>query len=121
MNLNSDSLKINTIASKQMFELKVTELVDCLQCKSPSQYLEKIFPLPSAKIEGGGIICTTTERKKELKFNLTGTAPWTLKYSDGNQVWTETNILVSPHSVWQEASGVFHLTYVEDAYCHFPQ
>jgi gliding motility-associated-like protein len=55
-----------------------------------------VHPNPTATLSGGGIFCEGDEAT--LTFNLSGTSAWTVSYTDGNVLYTET-LNNSPSSI----------------------
>ena len=112
----------STPISKYNATLEIAKVTDGNNCESSTSYSIPIHAIPTAKIFGGGTICETNEnqQKQRLFFELTGTPPWTIEYSDGQNTWIETNILQSNFVTFQSESGKFRLTKVQDRYCQYP-
>jgi len=78
-------------------------------------------PLPSVSITGTPSMCEGNSGN--LVFNFTGSAPWTITYSDGLNSFTVQNIPASPFTVIVSpaVTTTYTLTSVEDANCYgFP-
>jgi len=71
-----------------------------------------IKPLPTSNITGGGAICPTAS--SSVNIALTGTAPWSVTYTDGTTPVTVPNILTSPYIINTSTIGVFSVTAVSD-------
>ncbi|MES2286302.1 MAG: PKD domain-containing protein [Bacteroidota bacterium] len=74
-----------------------------------------VNPLPTATLSGGAVICPTTSTP--ITIALTGTAPWTIVYTDGTASTTVPNILTSPYIIAATTIGTFSLSSVTDANC----
>lgn len=68
---------------------------------------------PSATLSGKATICSNTTG--ELSLELTGTAPWTVSYTDGTEVYKITTSENSNSILATE--GTYELTEVTDANC----
>lgn len=66
-----------------------------------------IAPVPTATLSGTNTILLG--QSAQLSFALTGTAPWSLGYTDGTSLTTVTGIMASPYTV--SVSPVAHITY----------
>ena len=75
-------------------------------------------PLPVATLSGTTTICAGANTN--LTINLSGTAPWTVVYSNGSINTTLNNILVSPYSftVNPMVTTTYTLLSVNDTYCN---
>ena len=71
--------------------------------------------LPSASLTGGGAICPGDSTR--LTINLTGTAPWKLKISDGTTVTVKSGIAASPYYYYAKTAGTYKVDTVFDASC----
>jgi gliding motility-associated-like protein len=76
--------------------------------------------LASATVSGGNPICVG--QSTTISIALTGTAPWTLTYSDGSSSHTISGILSSPFvlTVSPTATTTYSMTSVSDAKCSNP-
>jgi|GEM_PF-1854807 len=74
-------------------------------------------PLPTATFTNAAAVCGLTSQT--LGVTLTGTAPWTITYSNGSTTTTVNNITSSPYyfTVSPAAQTTYTLTSVADAYC----
>jgi hypothetical protein len=52
-----------------------------------------------------------------LRAKLTGMAPWTITYTDGNQIYTESGIESSPHVITVSNPGNYRFVKLEDKNC----
>lgn len=91
------------------------------QCMSQisTDTMQVVFkPVPTAAINGTSSICEG--ENANLVFNLSGTAPWRITYTDGTNTYTVGNIPSSPYSVYVTPSmtTTYSLLMVEDANCH---
>ena len=75
----------------------------------------KVFEEASAIISGSATICTSTST--DIRIQLTGTAPWSLSYSDGTITTTVSNIVSSPYifSVTPAVNKTYTITALSDA------
>ncbi|MEZ0006632.1 hypothetical protein ABH942_002009 [Flavobacterium sp. 28YEA47A] len=73
---------------------------------------------PTAVISGDQSICLGST-SSDLSIALTGTAPWTITYTDGTSTFPVTNIQASPYvfTVTPTETKTFTVTAVEDANC----
>ena len=73
-----------------------------------------ILPLPTAVVSGGGAVCPGGSTN--IQAALTGTGPWTLRWSDG---LLQANVATSPatRSVNPAATTTYTVTSVTDANC----
>jgi len=69
---------------------------------------------PTASVSGSTTICPGGSAA--IKANLTGTAPWTVTWSDG-VVQSGVNVNVANRSVSPSVTTVYTVTNVADAYC----
>jgi gliding motility-associated-like protein len=86
-------------------------------CDSIATLFVATQPLATATVSGGNPICTG--QSTTISVALTGTAPWTLTYSDGSASHTITGILFSPYvlSVSPTVTTTYSMTSVSDAKC----
>ncbi|MDF7813550.1 HYR domain-containing protein [Hymenobacter sp. YC55] len=72
---------------------------------------------PTATLSGGGPVCLGGSAT--LRVALTGTAPWSVTYTNGTTLTTVTDITASPVSlpVRPTATSTYSLTAVSDANC----
>jgi len=73
-------------------------------------------PLPTASLAGGGTICAG-EPIPDMTITLTGTAPWSITYTDGVTPTTVNGILTSPHTISGASDGNYSITAVSDLNC----
>ncbi len=73
-----------------------------------------IIDSPTATISGQGEFCTGSGDAIDLTIELTGTAPWTITYSNGGPILVEDNILTSPHIISVTEEGTYVLNTVTD-------
>jgi gliding motility-associated-like protein len=86
-------------------------------CDSVATLVVTTTPVATAKVTGGNPICTGSSTT--ISISLTGTAPWTLVYSDGTATHTISGIMTSPYTM--TVSPVVTTTYtlqsVSDVKC----
>lgn len=77
--------------------------------------LVTVHPLPTITMTSGDSVCLG--QAKNFSLDLTGTAPWTLSYSDGVKTDTTPPIFTSPYSlkVNPTVNTTYTLKYVTDA------
>lgn len=87
------------------------------QTSDPSTTDVAIFPGPTATLVGTTAICEGNST--DLTFNLTGTPPWTIKFSDGTNTQTIPFIGVTPYNytVTPLVTTTYTLVSVEDSHC----
>ena len=73
--------------------------------------------VPTATLSGGGVTCSGTV--KNLSVALTGTAPFTIVYTDGTNTYTVSSITSSPYQlpVTPTVNTTYTITSVSDATC----
>ena len=74
------------------------------------------IPLPTATLSGGGTICSG-DPIPDMIVTLTGTAPWSITYTDGVTPVTESGIMTSPYTISGAGDGSYVLSAVSDASC----
>lgn len=96
---------------------KSTGITPCQLQSSKDTLLLTIYPLPTASLSGGGTLCEGEPAL--LNVALTGTPPWTITYSNGNQSFTVNGILSSPYqwAVSPSSTTTYTLLGVHDANC----
>lgn len=77
-----------------------------------------VRPLPTASLTAAQSICAGSS--SQLTFSLTGTSPWSLTYSIGTVVVTQTGITSSPFllNVTPASTTTYSATQVDDAFCN---
>ena len=100
-------------ASTTTYTLTVTDANGCVSINSPAVTVT-VDPRPSAAVSGGGEICAGAS--VQIQAALTGTAPWTVTWSDGA---TQSGVAASPavRSVSPASSATYTVTAVSDAHC----
>jgi gliding motility-associated-like protein len=104
----------NAVNASGVYYIKATTAFGCVTVK-PVRVT--INPLPTADITGGGALCRGDSKK--LTITLTGTAPWTITYSNGTSNFT-INGITSPTyllSVAPVINTTYTLVNVADANC----
>ncbi|MGI8580738.1 MAG: gliding motility-associated C-terminal domain-containing protein, partial [Chitinophagaceae bacterium] len=84
----------NAVNASGTYYIKATTIFGCVTIKP---VIVIINPLPTAVITGSGALCRGLS--KTLDITLTGTAPWTVTYSDGTSTFTINSITVSPYNL----------------------
>jgi PKD repeat protein len=109
---NEETMNLNLNQSGQ-FELLSVEDMYCTSNADGSLSIE-IHDSPTANISGDAIICNDEEVAVEI--SLTGTAPYSFVYSDGE---TETTITTSEniYSFKTNKAGSYSLISIDDANC----
>ena len=95
-------------------------ITDAALCtKTASVTILQKYPTPSASltINSGDRICSGDS--VILRFDLTGTPPWSLSYSDGATTTVVNGITVSPYivQVYPANSCIYTITALTDAHC----
>lgn len=77
------------------------------------------YELPTAEIVGNAEICIG--EMATLFFNLTGTPPWNIEYTDGTTIFQENGIGTTPHPVSITPPNIgfnnYDLVSISDAHC----
>ncbi|MDQ7959962.1 T9SS type A sorting domain-containing protein [Flavobacterium lindanitolerans] len=91
---------------------------DCESVISGISTILVINSRPTAVISGDQSVCQGSA-SSELNITLTGTAPWTITYTDGTSTFPITNIQTSPYTftVTANETKTYTVTAVEDANC----
>ncbi|MDQ3551447.1 MAG: gliding motility-associated C-terminal domain-containing protein, partial [Bacteroidota bacterium] len=96
------------------YYIKATAVGDCYTIKpvvvGPSD-------IPAASFEGGGEMCSG--ESKTVTVNLTGTAPWSITYTNGTQIYTINSITTPAYSLVLSptTTTTYTITSVTDAKC----
>ena len=72
--------------------------------------------MPTATLTGGGTICSG-DPIPDMTVTLTGTAPWSITYTDGVTPVTVPGIMTSPYTISGASDGSYILSAVSDANC----
>jgi PKD repeat protein len=74
--------------------------------------------VPAATLSGGGSIIAGNSAW--LRFDLTGTSPWNLSYTDGTSTFTVNGLTQSPHyiSVSPVSTTTYSVVSISDAQCN---
>ncbi len=72
------------------------------------------YEVPTAELTGGGVVCAG--ETLDLNLNLTGTTPWNVAYSNGEEEFSLFNVSESSLS-FPASEGVYTLTSVNDLHC----
>ncbi|GBL36103.1 mucin-17 [Filimonas sp.] len=75
-----------------------------------------LYTLPTATVSGGGTICAGNTLP-DVSIALTGTAPWSVTYTDGTTPMTVTGIAASPYIITAASAGNYSVTNVSDLNC----
>lgn len=97
--------------------LTVTGTAQC-QNETDTDTVRVIYhPLPLASVAGLDTICENDSTA--ITFHLTGTAPWTVVYTDGMNTFTKSNIQTSPYALYVKpvTTTSYFLVSVHDYYC----
>lgn len=100
-------------ASEGTYELLSVTDANCAGITSGTATITAVAP-PTAVISGGGIIC-----KKDfatIYFEVTGTSPWTVTYTDEKTVF-QKEITSAIDSIVTDQEGTYTLVDVKDANC----
>ncbi|MGQ1946253.1 PKD domain-containing protein [Geofilum sp. OHC36d9] len=102
-----------------VFEYEITsvEISSCAKGYGQGTAGVIVHSLPTAHMMGDNRICLADSAL--VSVDLTGTAPWSITYSDGTQTTTVDDILTSPYQfkVAPDATTKYELPWVSDAYC----
>jgi hypothetical protein len=96
----------------------VTSTLNSLQCTDTTNCVTvTVNPLPTATISGNSTICSG--QTTAVVINLTGTAPWSITYTDGTTIFTINNISASSYvlPLSPVATTTYSLVSVNDANC----
>ncbi|PWK17484.1 SprB-like repeat protein, partial [Arcicella aurantiaca] len=85
-------------------------------CKNTASLTVTVNPLPTSVLSGGGVICTGGTLPN-VSIALTGTAPWSVTYTDGTTPVTVAGITTSPYVITTATAGTYTITAVSDANC----
>lgn len=77
------------------YTLTHAESPACLAQQLTGQALIQVNPLPTVALSGGQTLCQG--QNANLSFSFTGGPPFTIQYSDGQQVITESGITANPY------------------------
>jgi gliding motility-associated-like protein len=94
-----------------------TTLQNTAGCDSIAKLVLATSPVATARITGGNPICAGSSTT--ISIALTGTAPWTIAYSDGTNTYTINNISSSPYvlTVAPTQTTTYTLLSVADLKC----
>ncbi len=100
-----------------ILNLTVNGQLECQSQLSTDNVRIDLRTPPTASITGPATVCEGLP--VTLSFNLTGTPPWSITYSDGTQNYPVSNIPVSPYTttVYPTITTTYSLVEVEDLYC----
>lgn len=77
----------------------------------------QVYPIPTATLSGPMILCRPNTL--QLTFQLTGSPPWDLTWTDGTVQYSIQNILNSPMvmNVAGAGTGIYSILTVQDSFC----
>lgn len=77
----------------------------------------QVHPIPTATLSGPMILCRPNSL--QLTFQMTGTPPWNLSWTDGTVQYSIPNIVTSPMvmNVAAAGTGVYSILSVQDSFC----
>jgi len=104
-----------SVAADGSYVLSAVSDANCIGTFSGAADIITI-PLPTATIAGGGTYCFGTSIP-DITVTLTGTAPWSITYTDGVTPVTVPGIMTSPYTISGAADGTYVLSAVSDASC----
>ncbi|MGA3014093.1 MAG: PKD domain-containing protein, partial [Bacteroidales bacterium] len=99
------------------YTVTVTDAASCSTTQSITLIQE--YPTPSANISIDSTDKVCSGNSINLRFDLTGTPPWSLTYSDGTNSTTVNGIMSSPYivQVYPAQSCIYTITSLTDAHC----
>ncbi len=117
LNGGTSTFMINGVSADQTINLVSVEIGTCSKALSENSTIN-IIPAPTATISGNAEICSGTTASISVAF--TGSAPWSINYTDGTTPVTVNNISENPYafSVSPFTTTTYSLTSMNDASCN---
>lgn len=103
--------------SGRIWIAEVSDANNCLGKSSNTEAFVTVWPLPRAHLSGGGVICVGS--KTYLNLTLSGEAPWTVEYTDGEITEIVSDINSTPYLVEVSKPGTYYLTAITDQHCSY--
>ncbi len=116
---HGNSLSDSTVADPTATPLTTTTYTvngtSAQNCSGIGNVTVTVYNAPQANVSGGGTICNNGTSTATVTITLTGTAPWTVVYTNGTTPTTVT-INSSPYTFSTSVGGTYTVTSVIDAH-----